>query len=376
MAHLIHKSMGFHLFKQKIVKFYPECFSSNENNGDHRNLQTYRIHKRTLRVCSRFVNDFPKGGFSVWRHKRISADGIQWKYPVKITEIGPYFKIPIFKTIIRKRLERKSSPGKVILVKEPLPQSKNKVTIVGAGMVGLSTAFSIASQSISNDVCIVDSISSERLYGEVLDLQYGSGFLTNVNIRGSTDFDCSFGSKICIVTTGVKPRRGEPQLDFMHRNVQLMKTIIPPLVKQSPDTILVIVTDPVDIMTYIAWKLSGLPPERVIGSGTSLDSSRFRFLLSKKIGVSIASCHGWIIGEHGRTSVAVWSGVNVAGVRLIDLNPRIGTKSDPEHWGLVHKKVIEGANEVTKLKGNTCWSVGIPRNKRGCVSFVTGRAWL
>ncbi len=94
-------------------------------------------------------------------------------------------------------------------------------------------------------------------------------------------------------------------------------------------------------MTYVAWKLSGLPKERVIGSGTNLDSARFRFLIHERLNVAPTSCHGWIIGEHGDSSVAVWSGVNVAGVRLKDINPKIGDPDDPEKWGEVHRKVID-----------------------------------
>lgn len=119
------------------------------------------------------------------------------------------------------------------------------------------------------------------------------------------------------------------------------------------------VSNPVDIMTYVAWKLSGLPKNRVIGSGTNLDSSRFRFLMSQRLGVAPTSCHGWIIGEHGDSSVPVWSGVNIAGVRLRELNPTIGTGEDPEKWNELHKQVVDSAYEVIKLKGYTSWAIGL-----------------
>ncbi|TMW41439.1 hypothetical protein DOY81_013481 [Sarcophaga bullata] len=114
------------------------------------------------------------------------------------------------------------------------------------------------------------------------------------------------------------------------------------------------VSNPVDIMTYVAWKLSGLPKNRVIGSGTNLDSSRFRFLMSQRLGVAPTSCHGWIIGEHGDSSVPVWSGVNIAGVRLRELNPNIGSSEDPEKWNEVHKQVVDSAYE-----GYTSWAIGL-----------------
>lgn len=150
----------------------------------------------------------------------------------------------------------------------------------------------------------------------------------------------------------------------MQRNADILKGMIPKLVQHSPDTILLIVSNPVDLMTYVAWKLSGLPKERVIGSGTNLDSSRFRFLLSERFNVAPNSTHGWIIGEHGDSSgklipdntyflsaffstywfiflVPVWSGVNVAGVRLRDLNPAAGTDADTENWGQIHTQVVQ-----------------------------------
>ncbi|VDO95148.1 unnamed protein product [Heligmosomoides polygyrus] len=116
----------------------------------------------------------------------------------------------------------------------------------------------------------------------------------------------------------------------------------------------------VDVLTYVTWKLSGLPRERVFGSGTNLDSARFRFLLSEKLKIAPSSCHGWIIGEHGDSSVAVWSGVNVAGVTLSNVKPDIGRKTDDEHWEQeIHKKVVESAYEIIKLKGYTSWAIGL-----------------
>jgi len=112
-------------------------------------------------------------------------------------------------------------------------------------------------------------------------------------------------------------------------------------------------------MTYVTWKLSGFPKHRVFGSGCNLDSSRFRVQLSQKLNISAKSCHGYIIGEHGDSSVPVWSGVNIAGVRLRDLNPKLGKDDDPENFKQVHKDVVNGAYEVIKLKGYTSWAIGL-----------------
>ncbi|XP_054012743.1 L-lactate dehydrogenase-like isoform X1 [Hylaeus anthracinus] len=243
-------------------------------------------------------------------------------------------------------------------VVEPISTGRNKVSIVGVGQVGMACAISILTSHVSNEVVLVD-VMADKLKGEMMDLQHGSSFLKNAKINASTDYAATANSSLCIVTAGARQREGESRLDLVQRNTDIFRGIIPQLVKYSPNTILLIVSNPVDILTYVAWKHSGLPKNRVIGSGTNLDSARFRFLLSQKLNVAPTSCHGWIIGEHGDTSVPVWSGVNVAGVRLRDLNEHVGTDKDEEQWGCVHKQVVESAYEVIKLKGYTSWAIGL-----------------
>lgn len=135
--------------------------------------------------------------------------------------------------------------------------------------------------------------------------------------------------------------------------------MIPKLVEYSPNAIFLVVSNPVDILTYVTWKLSGLPPHRVIGSGTNLDSARFRYFVSEKLEISATSVHGWIIGEHGDSSVPVWSGLNVGGVNLVNLNPKIGQDDDPENWKEVHTSVVQSAYEIINLKGYTSWAIGL-----------------
>ncbi|XP_076761638.1 L-lactate dehydrogenase isoform X1 [Xylocopa sonorina] len=243
-------------------------------------------------------------------------------------------------------------------VMEPVSTGRNKVTVVGVGQVGMACAFSILTNGVSSELVLVD-VMADKLKGEMLDLQHGSAFLKNAKINASTDYAATANSSLCVVTAGARQREGETRLDLVQRNTDIFKGIIPQLVKYSPETILLIVSNPVDILTYVAWKLSGLPKNRVLGSGTNLDSARFRFLLSQKLNVAPTSCHGWIIGEHGDTSVPVWSGVNVAGVRLRDLNENVGTDKDTEHWGDLHKQVVDSAYEVIKLKGYTSWAIGL-----------------
>ncbi|XP_076623753.1 L-lactate dehydrogenase isoform X1 [Colletes latitarsis] len=241
---------------------------------------------------------------------------------------------------------------------EPISIDRNKISIVGVGQVGMACAFSILTNNVSSDVVLVD-VMADKLKGEMMDLQHGSTFLRNAKINASSDYAATANSSLCIVTAGARQREGETRLDLVQRNTDIFKGIIPQLVKYSPNTILMIVSNPVDILTYVAWKISRLPKNRVIGSGTNLDSARFRFLLSQKLNVAPTSCHGWIIGEHGDTSVPIWSGVNVAGVRLRDLDEHVGTDKDKEQWGCLHKQVVDSAYEVIRLKGYTSWAIGL-----------------
>ncbi|VDN89023.1 unnamed protein product [Brugia pahangi] len=294
------------------------------------------------------------------------------------------------------------------LFKEIVPAHRtphSKVTVVGVGQVGMACAVSIMQkivvtsdfrftilhctfevnftylkglQNIVSELCLVDVVA-DKLKGEMMDLQHGVPFMNPCIIRASVDYEITKGSKLCVVTAGVRQREGESRLSLVQRNVEIFKGIIPKLVANSPDAMLLIVSNPVDVLTYVAWKISGLPPHRVFGSGTNLDSARFRFLLSEKLGIAATSCHGWIIGEHGDSSVPVWSGVNVAGVALRDVKPDIGKSADSDKWQEeVHKGVVSAhvlisllyfsfcifqfpgiAYEIIKLKGYTSWAIGM-----------------
>lgn len=237
----------------------------------------------------------------------------------------------------------------------------SKVSVVGVGQVGMACAFSLMLDGTCNELALVD-LDANRVQGEVLDMQHGGAFIRRVKVYGSSDYAVTAKSRVVIVTAGVRQKEGETRLSLVQRNADVMKMIIPQIIKYSPDTILLMVSNPVDIMTYVAWKISGLPRNRVIGSGTNLDSARFRFFIAERLNVAPASVHGWIIGEHGDSSVAVWSGVNVAGVRLRDLNPNIGTDNDPEKWTDLHVRVIKSAYEVISLKGYTSWAIGLSTN--------------
>uniref|UniRef100_A0A2K6GA71 L-lactate dehydrogenase B chain n=1 Tax=Propithecus coquereli TaxID=379532 RepID=A0A2K6GA71_PROCO len=207
----------------------------------------------------------------------------------------------------------------------------NKITVVGVGQVGMACAISILGKSLADELALVD-VLEDKLKGEMMDLQHGSLFLQTSKIVADKDYSVTANSKIVVVTAGVRQQEGESRLNLVQRNVNVFKFIIPQIVKYSPDCIIIVVSNPVDILTYVTWKLSGLPKHRVIGSGCNLDSARF---------------------------LAVWSGVNVAGVSLQELNPEMGTDNDSENWKEVHKMVVESAYEVIKLKGYTNWAIGL-----------------
>ncbi|XP_057183460.1 L-lactate dehydrogenase B-B chain isoform X3 [Triplophysa rosa] len=218
----------------------------------------------------------------------------------------------------------------------PSEPPRNKVTVVGVGHVGMACAVSIVLRELADELALVD-VMEDKL----------------------KDYSVSADSRIVVVTAGARLQEGESRLNLVQRNVNIFRHIIPQIVRYSPNCVLIVVSNPVDIMTYVTWKLSGLPKHRVIGSGTNLDSARFRYLMAERLGIHPSSFNGWILGEHGDSSVLVWSGTNVAGVRLQKLNPDIGKDTDRENWKETHKMVVDSAYEVIRLKGHTNWAIGL-----------------
>jgi L-lactate dehydrogenase len=177
----------------------------------------------------------------------------------------------------------------------------SKVTVVGVGNVGMACAQTIITQDLADQIALVD-ISANKLRGEMLDLQHAAAFLPRADIVADTDYAITAHSDICIVTAGARQREGESRLALVERNVSFFKQIIPELVKYSPNAILLIISNPVDALTFVAWKLSGF---------------RFRWLMANRLQVNAHNVHGYIVGEHGDTSVPLWSSVNVGGVPMI-----------------------------------------------------------
>ncbi|XP_072601636.1 L-lactate dehydrogenase B chain-like [Vulpes vulpes] len=216
----------------------------------------------------------------------------------------------------------------------------NKITVVCVREVGMACVIIILGQSLADELALVD-VLEDKLKGEMMDLQHGSLFLQTPKIVADKDYSVTANSKIVVVTAGVCQQERESCLNLVQRNVNVFKFIISQIVKYSPDCIIIVVSNPVNILTFVTQKLNGLPKHRVNRSGCNLDSARFCYLMNEKLGIHPSSCHGWILGEHGDSNVAVWSGVNVADISLRELNSEMRTENNNENWKEVHKMVGE-----------------------------------
>lgn len=234
-----------------------------------------------------------------------------------------------------------------------------KVTIVGCGVVGSATAFSILLRGITNEIVIV-SRDGEKARGEALDLQDGwKSFMKNLKISGSNDLNATTGSQLIIFTAGEKRLQDESRFDHIQKNVNILRDLVPQLVRGSPEAVWLIVSYPSDILAFVAWKLSGLPKSRIIGFGTSLDSTRFCRLIAEKANLSPSAAHAWIIGEQGASSIPLWSSVDIAGVKLQEINPSAGRDDDKENWSAVHKEAVNCEAKIVNLRDKSHWGVAL-----------------
>lgn len=232
-----------------------------------------------------------------------------------------------------------------------------KGAIIGAGQVGMACAYSMLIQSTFDELVLVD-IDQPKLEGEVMDLLHGLSFVAPAVVKAGTVAECQ-GADMVIITAGAKQRTGESRLDLLGRNVAIFKGLISELEQYCPDAIYLVVSNPVDVMTYVTWKLSGLPCNAIIGSGTTLDTARFRYLLAQDLQLDPRSIHAYIIGEHGDSEVPVWSRLNVAGTPLLAIDPQAGTPGDPGHWNRIFEQVKNAAYEIIQRKGATSYAIGL-----------------
>lgn len=229
-----------------------------------------------------------------------------------------------------------------------------KGVIVGAGQVGMACAYAMVIKNLFDELVIVD-INRDKLDGEVMDLQHGMSFVEPTTITAGTLADGA-GADIVVITAGAAQQPGETRLALVQRNVKILQSLIPEVVAHCPDAIVLMVANPVDVLTYVAWKLSGLPSARVIGSGTVLDTGRFRYLLAQKFGVDPRSLHAYIIGEHGDSEVPFWSQATIAGTPLAPPDLPATEKAALDD---IFYQVKNAAYEIIRRKGYTSYAIGL-----------------
>lgn len=232
-----------------------------------------------------------------------------------------------------------------------------KAAIIGCGFVGTSIAFSLVQKGIFSELVLIDA-NEKKAEGGAMDLSHGLPFTKPMEIKagGYEDIaDCA----MIIVTAGANQKPGETRLDLVHKNVEIYKSIIPKIVEKNQEATLLIVSNPVDIMTYVALKLSGYPSHKVIGSGTVLDTARLKYLLSRHLDVDSRSIHAFIIGEHGDSELAVWSAANVSGIPLNHFCELRGYFDHMESMDRIYQSVRDSAYEIIEKKGATYYGVAM-----------------
>ena len=237
---------------------------------------------------------------------------------------------------------------------------KPKVSIIGAGNVGSTFAFALMISGLAREIIIIDE-NEQKARGEVMDLTHGLSFAPPTFIH-STDYDGCTDSDIVVITAGARQKPGQTRLELVQTNADIFIKIIPKIIKYAKDAIILVVTNPVDILTYVTLKVSGFPSSRVIGSGTVLDTSRFRYLISEFYDVDPRNVHAYIIGEHGDTELSVWSNADIGGMRIENFPSTSKGISDREHKNRLHnlfEEVRDSAYKIIETKGATYYAIAL-----------------
>ena len=236
-----------------------------------------------------------------------------------------------------------------------------KVVIVGAGFVGSTFAYSLLIRGLASQIVIID-INKERAEGEVMDLNHGLPFAYPTRIWAGDYPDCK-DADIVVIAVDKGQRIEQSRLELAEGNFQVLKQIVPNVTRYNKDCILLVVTNPLDVMTYATLRLSGFAGNRVIGSGTILDTARLRYLLGEYLQVDPRNVHAYIIGEHGDSEVPVWSLANVAGIRLKDYCPLCNVPYNLDNFKDLFLKVRNAGYEIVKRKGRTFYAVALGMTK-------------
>lgn len=231
-----------------------------------------------------------------------------------------------------------------------------KIIVIGNGAVGSSYTFALVTQNIAQEIGIID-INVDKAQGDALDLSHALAFTSPKKIYAATYNDCH-DADIVVITAGAAQKPGETRLDLVNKNLKIFKNIVDNVVASGFNGIFLIATNPVDILTYATWKFSGFPHHKVIGSGTSLDSARFRQTIAELVGVDARNVHGYILGEHGDTEFPVWSHANIAGLQIYEWvkdHPEI----DEEELVNIFFKVRDAAYIIIDKKGATFYGIAV-----------------
>lgn len=232
-----------------------------------------------------------------------------------------------------------------------------KVGLVGTGMVGSSFAYALMQRGLANELVLIDA-DHARAEGEAMDLNHGLPFVRPMRIAAG-DYPQLAGCEVVVIAAGANQRPGETRLDLLQRNAAVFRAIVPQVVAANPAGLIVIATNPVDILTQISIEIAGLPAGRVIGSGTILDTARFRYLLGEHYGVDSRSVHAYIIGEHGDSELALWSLANIAGANLRDFAGANGRSYDQAAMDRIFEQTRTAAYEIIKRKHATYYAIGL-----------------
>jgi L-lactate dehydrogenase len=233
-----------------------------------------------------------------------------------------------------------------------------KIAIIGAGSVGATIAYACMARGVVSNIVLYD-LNRQKVDAEVLDLNHGLQFVPMATIEGSDDVGICADADVIVVTAGAKQKPGQSRLDLATANVQICRKLLPELTRLAPQAVLLLVTNPVDVVTYAALKITGWPRQRVLGSGTVLDSSRFRFLIARRCNVAVQNVHAHIAGEHGDSEIPLWSGARVANIALHEWAVPGHGKLTVRDRAEIFANVRDAAQQVIAGKGATNYAIGL-----------------
>ncbi|TGD89905.1 L-lactate dehydrogenase [Mycolicibacterium sp. CH28] len=240
-----------------------------------------------------------------------------------------------------------------------MPEQRNhKVSIVGVGSVGTAIAYACLIRGSAGALALYDT-NAKKVRAEVLDLNHGSQFVPHCTVSGSDQLDITAGSAIVVVTAGAKQHPGQSRLELAATNVAIAQQLTPKLLEMSPRAVIIFVTNPVDVVTYAAAQTVDAPPGRIFGSGTLLDSSRFRFLVAQRADLAVGNVHGFIVGEHGDSEISLWSSVSIGGVPAEQFRSDGALVFDEATRTAISAEVVNAAYEIIEGKGATNLAIGL-----------------